>query len=83
MRLAITISFAVAAFARQQPVIEDAREMQKYRLVVTRQGTLREPDPKLKQGVWYRPGSFDGRRIRGLRMRPGAAKPEDKDPINE
>jgi uncharacterized protein (TIGR03435 family) len=41
----------------------DTREMQKYRLVVSKTAKLREPDPKLKQGVWYRPGSFDGRAI--------------------
>jgi uncharacterized protein (TIGR03435 family) len=41
----------------------DTREMQKYRLVVAKSGKLRDPDPKLKEGVWYRPGSFDGRAI--------------------
>jgi uncharacterized protein (TIGR03435 family) len=41
----------------------DTRDMQKYRLVVTKAGKLRQPDPKLKQGVWYRPGSFDGHAI--------------------
>ena len=41
----------------------DTRDMQKYRLVVTNARKLREPDPKLKQGVWYRPGSFDGHAI--------------------
>jgi uncharacterized protein (TIGR03435 family) len=41
----------------------DTREMQKYRLVLAKNGKLHEPDPKLQQGVWYRPGSFDGRAI--------------------
>ncbi len=41
----------------------ETREMQKYRLVVVKESKLRAPDPKLKQGVWYRPGSFDGRAI--------------------
>jgi uncharacterized protein (TIGR03435 family) len=41
----------------------DTREMQKYRLVVAKTVKLLEPDPKLKQGVWYKPGSFDGRAI--------------------
>jgi uncharacterized protein (TIGR03435 family) len=41
----------------------DTREMQKYQLVASKTVKLREPDPKLKQGVWYRPGSFDGRAI--------------------
>ena len=41
----------------------DTRDMQKYRLVVTKAGKLREPDPNLKPGVWYRPGSFDGHAV--------------------